>query len=108
MHPTKESEPASGDEARWTFAVRLRIFRRGGFVRPRRFISLVIRGSTANVVYGDLTVKSSANTSSALHRPTVLTQPFNGSNPDPRATLIERVISSTHFRSSLRLREFLR
>ncbi len=37
-----------------------------------------------------------------------LTQSFHVSNPDARSTLIERVISSNQFRSSLRLREFLR
>ncbi len=36
-----------------------------------------------------------------------LDQRFNVSNPDDRSSLIDRVISSTQFKSSLRLREFL-
>jgi hypothetical protein len=61
----------------------------------------------ANVVYGELTVKS-RETGSALQRAVVEegTQSLHGSN-DSRLTLIERVIASNQFRSSLRLREFL-
>jgi hypothetical protein len=59
----------------------------------------------ANVVYGELTVKS-GQTSSALERAVDLKQPFHTSN-DPRWLLITRIISSNQFRSSLRLREFL-
>jgi hypothetical protein len=50
-------------------------------------------------------VKSSP-ASSALTQTSELTDSFHTSN-DPRSRLIERVISSSHFRSSLRLREFL-
>jgi hypothetical protein len=52
-----------------------------------------------------LTVKSSP-ASSALKQPSELTDSFHTSN-DPRSLLIERVIASSHFRGSLRLREFL-
>jgi len=51
-------------------------------------------------------VKSSRS-SSALQKTGELTDPLHASNSDPRSALIERVISSSQFRSSLRLREFL-
>jgi hypothetical protein len=51
-------------------------------------------------------VKSSRS-SSALQKTGELTEPLHSSNADPRSALIERVISSSQFRSSLRLREFL-
>jgi hypothetical protein len=50
-------------------------------------------------------VKSSA-ASSALKQSSELTDSFHASN-DPRSLLVERVISSSHFRGTLRLREFL-
>jgi hypothetical protein len=60
----------------------------------------------ANVVYGELTVKSN-RTSSALKQTSELTETFHPSNPDPRSALINRVIASTQFRSSQRLRDVL-
>jgi hypothetical protein len=48
-----------------------------------------------------------SQTASALKQITELTSPVHTSNSDPRLTLIERVISSNQFRSSLRLRKFL-
>jgi hypothetical protein len=51
-------------------------------------------------------VKSS-RASSALQQSGSLDQRFNVSNPDDRSSLIDRVISSTQFKSSPRLREFL-
>lgn len=48
----------------------------------------------------------SSHTSSALSLPEAEKKPVHASN-DPRLLLIERVIASTQFRSSLRLREFL-
>ncbi len=71
-------------------------------VRPK---PLPETSKAANVVYGELTVKSS-QTSSALERAVDLKESFHTSN-DPAGRLIERVISSNQFRSSLRLREFL-
>jgi hypothetical protein len=67
--------------------------------------SLLLNRRVANVVYGELTVKRS-QTGSALQRAGEVTQALHGSN-DPRLTLIERIIASNQFRSSLRLREFL-
>jgi hypothetical protein len=72
----------------------------------RRLTSLSIEGKTANVLHGDLTVKSNRS-SSALKQSSVVAHPFDMSNPDPRSALIQRVISSNQFRSSLRLCEFL-
>jgi hypothetical protein len=48
-----------------------------------------------------------SQTGAALERERVITQSLHESN-DPRLTLIERVIASNQFRSSLRLCEFLR
>ncbi|MGC2399700.1 MAG: hypothetical protein WA510_07955, partial [Acidobacteriaceae bacterium] len=48
----------------------------------------------------------SSHTTSALSLPAADTKPIPSSS-DPRLMLIERVIASTQFRSSLRLREFL-
>jgi hypothetical protein len=62
---------------------------------------------SANVVYGDLTVKSTRS-DVVLKQSASLEEPFNGSKPDQRATLVERVLSSNQFKASLRLREFLR
>jgi hypothetical protein len=64
---------------------------------------------TANVFYGELTVKSS-RTAPAFKRSTELTSTIHTSTIeplDPRLALLERVISSSQFRTSLRLREFL-
>jgi hypothetical protein len=82
--------------------------RRSGFsnhssVPPQR---LLLNSRIANVVYGELTVKTS-QTGAALQRASDVTPSLHESN-DPRLTLIERVIESNQFRSSLRLREFLR
>jgi hypothetical protein len=65
---------------------------------------LFVEADSANVVYGDLTVKS--NRSSVVLKQSG--EPFNGSKPDQRATLVERVLASNQFKASLRLREFLR
>jgi hypothetical protein len=65
-----------------------------------------LKPECANVLYGELTVKSRAN--SALKQPPENpAEPFHPSNPDPRSTLIERVLAGSQFRGSLRLREFL-
>lgn len=48
----------------------------------------------------------SSPASSALKQTSELTDSFHTSN-DPRSRLIERVVASSHFRGSLRLREFL-
>src|SRR5580658_7692146 len=77
-----------------------------GSASPERFLSLSIRGLTANVFYGELTVKSSQRTP-AVKRSTELTSVVHSSTLDPRRTLLERVISSNQFRASVRLREFL-
>ena len=71
----------------------------------QRLTRLFLDHDAANVVYGELTVKSSS-ASSALTQTRELTDSFHTSN-DPRFRLIERVVSSSHFRGSLRLREFL-
>jgi hypothetical protein len=70
---------------------------------PRVFAEV----DSANVVYGDLTVKSTRS-DVVLKQSASLGEPFNGSKPDHRATLVERVLSSNQFKASLRLREFLR
>jgi hypothetical protein len=62
---------------------------------------------SANVVYGDLTVKSNRS-GVVLKQSASLGEPFNGSKPDERSRLVERVLSSNQFKASLRLREFLR
>jgi hypothetical protein len=62
---------------------------------------------SANVVYGDLTVKSNRS-SVVLKQSARLGEPFNGSKPDQRSTLVERVLASNQFKASLRLQEFLR
>ena len=72
----------------------------------QRLTRLFSKDRAAYVVYGELTVKNN-RTSSALKQTGDLTGPFHPSNSDPRAALIERVISSRQFRSSLRLREIL-
>ena len=72
------------------------------FQRLTRFF---LEHDAANVVYGELTVKSGP-ASSALTQTRELTDWFHTSN-DPRSRLIERVVASSHFRGSLRLREFL-
>jgi hypothetical protein len=62
---------------------------------------------SANVVYGDLTVKSNRS-SVVLKQSASLGEPFNGSKHDQRSTLVERVLASNQFKASLRLQEFLR
>jgi hypothetical protein len=84
----------------------LRYVPRAGSASPGRFLSLSVRGLTANVFYGELTVKSSQR-SPVVKRSTDLTSVIHTSTLDPRRTLIERVISSNQFRASVRLREFL-
>jgi hypothetical protein len=76
--------------------------RKYSVVRPKASSFI---GCFANVVYGEITVKTRP-TGSALPVPEAENRPIHKSN-DPKAALIERVISSTQFRSSLRLREFL-
>ncbi len=71
----------------------------------QRLSRVFLDHAAANVVYGELTVKSSP-ASSALKQTRELTDSFHTSN-DPRVRLIERVVASGHFRGSLRLREFL-
>ena len=62
--------------------------------------------ASANVVYGDLTVKRSTQPGSALQLPP-LEPSFDGSNGDQRSMLVDRVLSSNQFKASLRLCEFL-
>jgi hypothetical protein len=94
MHPT--SRP--GRE----FAQTVRLGRKIAF---RQSLKLSASNTTtAKVVYGELTVKSS-RTSSA-EKKLGGTDSFDELN-DPRSALIERVIASNQFRSSQRLREFL-
>jgi hypothetical protein len=50
----------------------------------------------------------STRSSVVLKQPADLGEPFNGSKPDERSILIDRVLSSNQFKASLRLREFLR
>jgi hypothetical protein len=54
-----------------------------------------------------LTVKSTRS-SVVLKQSASLGEPFDGSKPDERSRLVERVLSSNQFKASLRLREFLR
>jgi hypothetical protein len=69
--------------------------------------SLSAETSSANVVYGDLTVKR--NRSAVVFTQSAsFGEPFNESKPDQRCTLVERVLASNQFKASLRLREFLR
>jgi hypothetical protein len=70
---------------------------------PRFFAEV----DSANVVYGDLTVKSTRS-DVVLKQSASLEEPFNQLKPDQRSTLVERVLSSNQFKASLRLREFLR
>jgi hypothetical protein len=76
-------------------------------VVTRHVPRLLAEGNSANVVYGDLTVKSTRS-DVVLKQLASLEEPVNGSKPDERSTLIERVLGSTQFKASLRLREFLR
>src|SRR5271168_5232356 len=69
--------------------------------------SLFAEVDSANVVYGDLTVKNTRS-DVVLKQSASLGEPFNGSKPDQRSILVERVLSSNQFKASLRLREFLR
>ncbi len=80
--------------------------RRPGPNIPRYLLMLFAEADSANVVYGDLTVKS--NRSVVLKHSADGEVPFNGSNTDERSTLVERVLASNQFKASLRLREFLR
>jgi hypothetical protein len=78
-----------------------------GFSLSRHKSSLSAESNSANVVYGDLTVKR--NRSGVVFTQSAsFGEPFNESNPDQRCTLVERVLASNQFKASLRLREFLR
>jgi hypothetical protein len=78
-----------------------------GFSLSRHISSLSAETSSANVVYGDLTVKR--NRSGVVFKESAsFGEPFNESKPDQRCTLVERVLASNQFKASLRLREFLR
>jgi hypothetical protein len=81
--------------------------RRPGSSCSRHKSSLSAETNSANVVYGDLTVKR--NRSGVVFKQSAsFVEPFNESKPDQRSTLVERVLSSNQFKASLRLREFLR
>jgi hypothetical protein len=76
-------------------------------VTSRHASSLFVNVVSANVVYGDLTVKSTR--SDVVMRQSASTEEsVNKSKRDERVVLIEQVLSSNQFKGSLRLREFLR
>jgi hypothetical protein len=99
LHPTNKG--VSGPE--WVVLPRRSGFSSHSSVPPQR---LLLNRTIANVVYGELTVKRS-QTGAALQSASDVSPSHHESN-DPRLTLIERVIASNQFRSSLRLCEFLR
>jgi hypothetical protein len=76
-------------------------------VVPRHVSRLFAEVDSANVVYGDLTVKNTRS-DVVLKQSASLEEPFNQLKPDQRSTLVERVLSSNQFKASVRLREFLR
>src|SRR5271168_973121 len=87
--------------------IRVRCMRCAGFSLSRHISSLTAETSSANVVYGDLTVKR--NRSAVVFTQSAsFGEPFNELKTDQRCTLVERVLASNQFKASLRLREFLR